>query len=266
MAVKRFVDEGVDGVLVNSAVIDEEPTHLMELQRHGIPLVQMDIQIPGIASGFVGINNEGGACRAVKHLIDAGHRRIACLGKHFQRDTKRTRLQGYYRALSERGIASEADLVVEDPVISLTDHFFTETHRRLYIEQQLTHAYKNQGDRILEILQRLFKLEDPPTAFFSIDNGILTGLLWGLHQLGLKVPEDISVTSFDGIPFLSTLGLQVTTVIVPAFEIGYEATRLLLNQMESGAADEIQRIRIEPELLMGNTVAPPAALQTTGNF
>jgi DNA-binding LacI/PurR family transcriptional regulator len=262
MAVKRFIDERVDGVLLNSAVIDEPPSHLVELQRHKIPLVQMDIRVPGIESSFVGINNESGACKAVQFLIDAGHRRIACLGKHLLRDTKRARLEGYYRALSKRNIPIDPDLVVEDAAVSLTDHFFTETHRRLYIEQQLTYAYKTQGDRILEVLNQLFQLDDPPTAFFAVDNGMLTGLLWGLNQLGVKIPEDISVASFDGIPFLSTLGLQVTTMMVPAFEIGYEATRLLLDQMKGNADDEIQQIRIEPELLEGNTVAPLEILQT----
>lgn len=262
LAVKRFIDERVDGVLLNSAVIDEEPSHIVELQRHRIPLVQMDIRVPGIESSFVGISNENGACKAVQFLIDAGHRRIACLGKHLQRDTKRARLGGYYRALCERNIPIDPNLVVEDAAVSLTDHFFTETHRRLYIEQQLTYAYKTQGGRILEVLNQLLQLDDPPTAFFAVDNGMLTGLLWGLNQLGVKIPEDISVASFDGIPFLSTLGLQVTTMMVPAFEIGYEATRLLLDQMEGNSEDGIQQIRIEPELLEGNTVAPLEIPQT----
>jgi len=118
-------------------------------------------------------------------------------------------------------------------------------------------ALDDTEEKFLKVLTHVLALDDPPTAFFTVDSGALLSLLAGLTKLGVRVPEDVSVVTFEGIPYLPSLGVRVSTVAIPAYQIGYEASRLLIEQIEGVAPDEMRSIQIEPEILYGNTVAPP---------
>ena len=260
-AARRLIEEGVDGVLVNSAVIAQEPTHLIELQQHGIPVVLMDLLAPGVDCSYGGIRNESGAFEIVRHPIDVGHRRIACVGRLFTRDTKKSRRAGYFRALTESGLAIDEDLVLDGVCVSLSAYILdgdnTSDWQQRPIEAQVQSALDDTEEKFLKVLTHVLALDDPPTAFFTVDSGALLSLLAGLTKLGVRVPEDVSVVTFEGIPYLPSLGVRVSTVAIPAYQIGYGASRLLIEQIEGVAPDEMRSIQIEPEILYGNSVAPP---------
>lgn len=267
LAVRRFIDEGVDGVLIHSAIVTQEPTHLLELQRLKIPFVLMDLRVQGIDGSYVGMQNDNGACRAVQHLIDSGHRRIACVGNLFRRDTESKRLDGYRRALSQNGLVADPDLLIEGVCISLADYVLTGKNkeaRQKSVEVQVREGLQDTAGPFRQALERVLGLADPPTAFFAMDSGALLSLLVGLKQLGVAVPDGASIAAFEGIPYLSPLGIEVATLLTPAYQIGAQASRLLIEHIETGGQRPAVSIEIDPEFLPGDSVKPPRRVDAAG--
>ena len=246
-AVRRMVDEGAEGVLINSAVISEDPAHIRELTDHDIPFVLIDLAIEGIDACYVGQQNETGAFEITQHLIDAGHRRIACVGKHFRRQTKRGRRAGYMKALEKAGLVQD-QVLIDSLCVSLSDYVLTsdnETLKKSPVDVQVQLALEETGDAFVKALREILDVPRPPSAFFTVDTGALLSLLAGLTSLGLRVPEDLSVVSFETIPFLSCMGLQVTSVAVSGYQMGFEAARLLIDQIEAGEPRKIRHYPLD---------------------
>ncbi|MDP6983365.1 MAG: substrate-binding domain-containing protein [Candidatus Latescibacteria bacterium] len=239
-AVRRMSDEGVGGILINSARIAQEPTHLHELDEQGMPYVLIDLAVEGIGGCYVGQKNRLAATRLTRLLIEAGHRRLACVGQLFQRRTKSDRLAGFQDAVAESAGATEK-------VINLSDLSSGDEQRS-----------EVDAGQMLDTLREFLRPDDAPTAFFAMDTRCLHWLMTGLTALGLRVPDDISVVSFDAIDDLRCLGLQITTNVVPGYQMGLEAARMLVEQIGGRQLSERETVlEFEPEIVLGNSVGPP---------
>ncbi|MFL5756451.1 MAG: LacI family DNA-binding transcriptional regulator [Chloroflexota bacterium] len=219
----------VDGIVVSGPRSDD--TALIG-RSDGMPLV-LQGTIDGSAVPSVDIDNRTAARDAVDHLIDLGHRRIGCItNASLEYTAARDRAAGYRDALADAGLMSEPGLLVEG------DH-----------DPQSGH----------DAMQALLAEPDPPTGVFVGSDVVAFGVFGALREAGLRVPHDVSVVGFDDIPLAGYTDPPLTTIRVPAYELGAAAGRVLLDLVAGRSVKAMTRLPA-PLILRGST-APPA---TTG--
>ncbi|AFZ69218.1 LacI family DNA-binding transcriptional regulator [Deinococcus peraridilitoris] len=198
---------------------------LLEWARHSAPMVVFGRHLPELTDRCVWLDNEQGGYLAARHLLRAGHRRIAHISGPLYHEDCRARLQGYGRALLEAGIDLNDDLVVESD--------FSEAGGQQAAEQ-------------------LLKLGSAFTAVFVDNDQMAAGVLQACRTAGLQVPDDISVVGYDDVVFASYLTPALTTVRQPLIEMGEATARLALHLLGNGGGT-VQR-KFEPTLIPRQSV------------
>nr|BFF19265.1 hypothetical protein GCM10025730_27860 [Promicromonospora thailandica] len=202
-----------------------------QLDRRGIPYVVIDTDgEPPADVASVGSDNWNGGLAATRHLLALGHRRIAMITGPWDMLCSRARVDGFRSAHEEAGAAV-------DPTLVRSGNF--------YVEAGFQHG--------LELLS----LPDRPTAVFAGSDMQALGLLRAAHQLGLRVPEDLSVVGYDDLPLASWVGPPLTTVRQPLREMGAAATEILLD-MARGRSPKVRRLNLSTELVVRESTAAPA--------
>ena len=237
-AERRAVDllqaKDVDGLIV-TPVLDEHAdlSHLFELKRRNFPFVLLE-QIRGVPASLVDIDNVEGSRLAVQHLIAQGHTRIVHLAGPAYSWHSHERINGVRRACSaSRLILDDDDIVVAG-------------------------AHLDDGYRCGLEYFRGRAPRDRATAVTCYNDLVALGLLRALSELGIRVPDDVSVVGFDDIPLLSYLPLPLTTVRVPKAEMGRIAARMLIRHVESKEVVPPRKVNLESELVVRRSTAPPA--------
>jgi len=201
-----------------------------QLAASGIPLVAADpTGQPHQAVPSVGAANWSGAVAAARHVLDLGHRRIGVLGGPGEILCARERLEACRAALEISGVPLEPRLV-------RTGRFFFEDG--------------------LALGHELLSHPDPPTAVLCGNDLQALGVYEAARQLGMRIPQDLSVVGFDGIDPGSWCGPPLTTVRQPFRDIGAAAANLLLSLI---AGEELGQTRIElpTTLVVRASTAPP---------
>lgn len=211
-----LVQKQVDGVLLVPARCSVDSVAF--LQERGVPFVILDRHIDGVNVDTVRCDSEQGAYELMRHLLDLGHERIAVLSGSLEVSTSADRVAGYRRAFAEAGLA-------HDPNLIFYGSFTQESGYRA--------------------TQQALALTPKPTAIFAANNFIAVGALRVIREMGLRVPEDISVVTIDDP--LASLVIEpfLTVVAQPAYQMGREATSLLLDRL-SGRDDTPPREIILP--------------------
>lgn len=204
----------------------------------GIPVIQVERPKTAAAPGIT-VNNYTGALTAMRHLTDLGHRDIAYVGGLPLSGSigyvERERVAAYHDALRAVG-GSGAEFFLAGPQY-LTD-----------AEHSLSPGF--------EATQRLLAGPRRPTAIQCTNDIIAAGALQAIHQAGLDVPGDISVIGFD-----DTLGRylapQLTTVRLPAYELGQTAARLVIDALHGTNGGVIEPVSLDAELVLRRSTAAP---------
>lgn len=213
-----------DGLIVSGPRYDDE--ELVALARDGFPVV-IQGSLPGLDVPSVDVDNEAGARLAVDHLLALGHRRIACITNASLAYTAASeRLAGYREALAAAGIAEEPALIAEGAFDAPSGH----------------HAMN-------EILSR-----STPDAVFVASDVVAIGAIAGLREAGLSVPGDVSVVGFDAIPLAAYLDPPLTTISLPAHDLGRTAGRAVLDRIAGKPV--AGRILLPTELIVRASTAP----------
>jgi LacI family transcriptional regulator len=229
--VDMILSTRVDGVLFAPAG-DGSKEHLLQLQKHNIPFVILDREVPDIQADTVMGDSKDGARRLVDHLIGLGHRRIALINGSQDVSTARLRHTGYVEALKL------SDLPFDDALV-------------LHLN------YRDFHDD--EALDRLLHLEQPPTAIFAANNFLAVGVIQALRRRGLDVPKDISVVCFDDLGLAEVLNPFLTVAAQPAYQFGSIGMQLLVERIENGHPGEPRKMIFPSELLQrASTCEPPA--------
>jgi LacI family transcriptional regulator len=163
-----------------------------------IPFVVLDRRAPRRVDN-VRCDSEEGAHALARHLVALGHRRIAVLTGRRGISTSADRVAGVRRALGEAGLALDESLVRYG---------------------SFNFGNKNVADGRLMAQEVLTATDDPPTAIFAANNFIAFGAVRALRELGLKVPDDISVVAFDDLPVEWVDEPFLTVAAQPAYDIG----------------------------------------------
>jgi LacI family transcriptional regulator len=195
--VQMLRSQHVSGVVITP---HQEPLELIEpLLRARIPVVVLEHDLPGVHC--IAMDELNGGRLATQHLVDLGHTRIAMLRHQPSSALSSQRFEGYRQTLEMAGIAFDPKLV---------------------IECEGSHA---GGDTAM---RQLFKLEHPPTAVFAHNDVLAIGAFHAIRDLGLRIPEDISLVGYDDISSAAYLAPPLTSVSSPKAQIGRLAAQILL--------------------------------------
>lgn len=234
-AVGILQQEQVDGIVfwpITSSL--SEISHVLELQRWGIPFVFVDRYVPGIKADSVVTDNEQGSYEMVKHLFGLGHKRIAILYPEEEASSVEDRVRGYRKAYTERGLPVDETLMKKCPVV------FDSGGK----------ALKLSTERILE---ELFSRRAKPTAIYALNDAMGVITLVVTEEMGLKIPDDIAFACFDEIHCRVGVGLDLTLVVQHSFDLGYKACELLLDRIDGKGPDHPVTFKIEPKLRIGTS-------------
>ena len=198
--IRAFTSRRADALILAPASSDQ--TYLTYEVPEGTPVVFVDRAPVGFEADAVLADNLEGARRAVAHLIDHGHRRIAFLGDLAAIPTARDRFEGYQQALRSHGVPYDPDLVVH----GLDD-----------------------ADRAAGALPALMKLPAPPTALFTAQNDITVGALRYLQAASLQ--RTMAIIGFDDFPLADLLRPGVTVIAQDPTAMGRAAAELLFARL-----------------------------------
>ncbi|MBO9706362.1 MAG: substrate-binding domain-containing protein, partial [Arthrobacter sp.] len=231
-AVKALLQRNIEGLIV--ATDYHSTVSLPRVPRH-LPVVVLD-GTPGPeerAADWVVPDEAGGAAAATRHLLEAGHRRIAMCNLADERYVaRRLRREGYETALRAAGLTPDPELHVE--------------------------AADLTAEAAREAAMSLLLRPDRPTAVFCFSDKLAFGIYQTAAQLGLRIPEDLSVIGFDNQPFLAESVLPpLTTVQLPHEPMGDWAVRQLIRRISDGADAPTAHHLAPCPLIIRESVAPP---------
>jgi LacI family transcriptional regulator len=189
-ALNFFAAHRVDCLVMDGH--EEASEGVRELLAGGTPVIVYDNDVPSLPVDRILVENRSASARAVRHLLDIGHTRIAALAGNSRDYTGRQRLEGYLQALREHGIAPVPEYIVEAD--------WTESR-----------GYAG--------MLRLLSLETPPSAVYCCNYNMAVGALALLKEHGYRVPDDISLVSFDDVPLFRLHEAGITSVAQPIEKI-----------------------------------------------
>ncbi len=213
-------EQRIDGLILSGPRSDDE--QLPKLREDNFPVVLLG-QLPGSGFPSVDVDNINGAAKAVEHLINLGHRRIGIITNAPPYYTASAhRLEGYRKALLKHGLPFEGVLVRYGD--------FTE-------------------ESGYAAMMELLDLPSPPTAVFVASDLVAFGALAAIHERGLAVPQDIAVVGFDDVRLARYITPPLTTVRLPAYELGARAMKILIEMIEGETPAETE-VFLETELVI----------------
>lgn len=198
------------------------------LESLPFPIIQVDRKNPALNFSAVVFNQKKGGYLATRHLLELGHRRIACLTGPKNLTNTSLRLKGYLRAYKDLGVTPPSDGVIEGDYMS------------------------DSGFEAADVI-----LERGFTAVFSTNDMMAYGILKRFRQLKIRVPHDISIVGFDDVVYSSLLDVPLTTIRQSGYNMGYEACRRAFEEIEDPKIMK-QTIQFEPELIIRESTAKPA--------
>ena len=224
-AVMRLLSQGIDGLML----IGGEHDKLLRkhLDRKHVPVIEA--WTLGDPAASVGFDNARAASVLTDHLLDLGHRRIAVVaGKLENNDRAAARVLGMRESLRRRGLQLQAEWTTAQP-------------------------YRvGEGRRAA---RQLLSAGERPTAILCGNDQLAFGVLAEARAMGIAVPRDLSVTGFGDSDYAEFLDPPLTTMHVPAEEIGRRAAAFLLSRINGEQAEHDSIVEVE--LVIRATTAPP---------
>jgi LacI family transcriptional regulator len=225
---QMLIQRQIDGVLLVPA--SDSGKSLRLLRTHRVPVVVLDRRVSSPRVDQVRSDSEAGAYQLVRHLIELGHRRIAMLTGHRNISTSVDRAAGYRRALAELGIERDDRLV-------------------LYGGFGLEAGYR--------MACQVLDLHPPPTALFAANNFIAFGAIRALREVGLRIPEGMSLVAFDDLPDDWLIDPFLTVVDQRAYEMGKQAAELILERVAGLGRPTRRSIILPVDFIVRRSSAPP---------
>jgi DNA-binding LacI/PurR family transcriptional regulator len=230
--VGRLLRRPSEGAIV--VLVGATPAQLKALQAGGVPVVLIDPQNRApkrVAS--VGVTNWEGGRQAGEHLVGLGHTNIGVIGGTTTLLYSQARVDGFRAALTEKGIPLDPDMVLS-----------------------ADYDYEEARQGALALLQR----RERPTAIFAGSDIMALGVYEAAAELGLRIPDDLSVIGFDDVPEATWATPRMTTIRQPIHEMGAAALRMLLRLDQDdtpGPSSGAPREELATELVIRESTSRP---------
>jgi DNA-binding LacI/PurR family transcriptional regulator len=215
-------------------------------QKLGLPLVFIGRTADSQPFDAVSVDNVQIGLRATQHLLDLGHERILHIG-FTDYSTGRERAAGYRQAMEAAGLGHQIDIrPIPEHHVALSGSLDEDSNIRIA-----------QPARQLatEILSR----PDRPTAIFCFNDVTAMGAYKAARDLGLAIPEALSLISVDNLPTVLHFEVPLTTFGLPGAELGRQAADLLLNQIRRTGTVPPRHLLLPAQFMPRQSTQPPAA-------
>jgi LacI family transcriptional regulator len=230
--IEMLMRQRVDGVIL--VPTGQSSDNVRRLLDEGVPVVLVDRDLPNLSINRVMCDNRRGGAQAIEHLLALGHQRIGVIGGPEYSESIIERMNGARGALEAAGIPFDPDLFV--------------TGSLLQFEMGYT-AGRN-------LLQR----ESRPTAIFALTDVMAIGVLHAAVELGLWLPDELSVIGYDNIPIAAYSIPELTTIAQPIYAMGEAAADILIRHVREIEAP-IETIKLDTQLMLRKSTAPPRTVR-----
>lgn len=223
--IRNMLSRKVDGIIAVPCGDDAEL--LEEIDREHLPVVLIDRYYEGTDLSYVTTNNHLGGLIATRHLLQNGHRKIACIQgvSHSMPNSKR--VSGYEAAMKDAGLEDCMNIVGSE--FSILNG---------YLETKLLLGGSNR-----------------PTALFALSNTIALGAIKAIRESGLSIPEDISLISFDNNMYLDYMNPPVSRIGQPVEDMAVLALKLLFDRIGGTKEQKSStHLSLSPVLVTGGSV------------
>ena len=223
---RSFYESKVCGIIVSQAKDTQQYEHFQRLIDTGVPLVFYDRICTGVNASRVVVDDYLGAYNAVSYLIDTGCRHIAFFGGPMNLEISKNRFNGYKDALLKHGLP---------------------------FDERLTRECDNRS-AAEEVTMTLFEDEPYPDAFFAINDDTAVGILHTVKNMGMRVPEDVSICGFTNGERATSCDPMLTTVEQRGIRVGEEAANILIGHVEGTISpDKVERRIVRTRLIIRGT-------------
>ncbi len=217
---------GVDGVVI--ACIDFTDPDVLELIDGELPVVTID-HVFNNRTAIVSDNIKG-MKDLITYIYENGHRKIAYI-HGADSSVTRNRMGSYYKTMGELGI-------------EVSDY---------YVKCGIYH----DPDTTAKLTRELLELKDRPTCIIFPDDFSCIGGINAIKDLGLTIPDDISIAGYDGIVLSQVLDPKLTTLQQDTKALGRSAAQKLIALIENPKAAIVERVVVEGKVLTGRSVGRP---------
>lgn len=206
IAITNLLKNGrVDGLMISISNLTTNTSHLQELKENGIPLVFFDRVAENIDAPKITTDDYDSGVKATEHLIEKGCRRIAFISNSATLSIAKNRMNGYLRVLKKNGISRDESLIIH---------------------------CSNDDEANNVLIRDLLQRKDRPDAIFSCVEKQAISCYEICEELGINIPAQLKIISFSNLKTASLLNPSMTTITQPAYEIGREATSILIKIIE----------------------------------
>lgn len=209
---KALFNSRVDGMLMSISRGTTTFDHIESILAKGVPFVFFDRVYNNTQLSKVIVDDFAGAKEATRHLIEQGCKRIAHIEGPPNLDISKQRLEGYKQALKEHGMKFHEELVAVCPSGTI-----------------------EEGK---EATTQLLNLKNRPDAIFATNDPAAMGAMQAIKEKGLNIPNDVAVVGFSNWQFSALMEPPLSSVDQPGFEMGQEAAKLLIRQIDTKGKDK----------------------------
>jgi len=218
--VQLIRENHVDGIILSGPRQDDD--EIIRLHREGVPVMLLG-QLPDSHLPFVDVNATSGAETAVNHLIELGHKQIGMItNAPLFYTSSQQRKNGYLQALRSADLKTDQCLIKEGNYTPASGY----------------HA-----------MNELLNESPRPTAVFIASDVVAMGAILAIRRAGLRIPEDIAMVGFDDIPLTEFFDPPLTTIRLPAFELGSVSAERVIQLIQGKNLNE-DEILMETELII----------------
>lgn len=233
--IKALFNSRVDGMLISVSRETSTFDHIDSILAKGVPMVFFDRVYDTPESNKIIVDDLSGAKEATLHLIEQGCQRIAHLEGSPNLAISKQRLEGYLQAHNEKNIPVDQRLIMPCSLGTIEDG-------------------KVATEKLLAQSPR-------PDAIFATNDPAAMGAMQAIKAAGLKIPQDIAVVGFSNWFFTALLDPPLTSVDQPGFEMGQEAARLLIRQIEVKTKNRDAEVASETKVLKTRLVVRESSLK-----
>jgi LacI family transcriptional regulator len=223
---RLLMEKRIDGLVLVASGADED--HDLLLRHESVPIIQLERALPGLDADLVLAGQEEGAYQATRHLIELGHRDIACVSGPADLPRSRERVGGFMRAMREAGIAVPASEI-------------------LHVEFTSAGGHAAFGS--------LLARPRRPTAVFVTSDLMAIGGLCAASSAGVRVPGELSVVGYDDIGAACYATPPLTTMAPPKREMARLAIVQLIERIRGGH-EPLRNIALASSLVVRASTAP----------
>ncbi|MGA2807777.1 MAG: LacI family DNA-binding transcriptional regulator [Terracidiphilus sp.] len=228
---EMILERRAEGVIVIASWVFEEANLLSDIKKNNVPIVIVSRDLTGRGVSSVLVDNEAGGALAMRHLYELGHRRIAAIRGPEELFDSLPRWAGIENVAREVGVPFDDQLVFQLP--GLVDP-----------------ASGFEGG--LDCARKMLATGVPFTAVLAFDDLTALGVVRGLSDAGVRVPEDCSVLGFDDVLPAAVSTPGITTIRQPLKEMGLLAAKWMLEAVEArekGTGQQPKMHKAQPELI-----------------